>query len=87
VLRAVRGKPLTRDLVAQSPIVHVRSYFGGVSDFPLATPLKVKAGDFVGINVPTWAPLLAVGQSSAYLWRASRDRDSAARTSSTTPRS
>lgn len=72
VLRPVKGHPLHRQLVAQSPVVHVQPYFGGLSDFPLRTPLRVRAGDYVGLTVPTWAPIFAVSQSSSYAWRASR---------------
>lgn len=75
VLRPVKGKPLHRELVAQSPLVHVQPYFGGASDFPLRTPLRVRAGDFVGLTISTWAPLLAVQQASTYSWRASRPQD------------
>jgi hypothetical protein len=75
VLRPVKGETLHRKLVSQSPVVRVQPYFDGVSDFPLATPLKVRAGDYIGVTVPTWAPILAVGQPSTYSWRASRDHD------------
>jgi hypothetical protein len=76
VLRPVKGQKLHRSLVAQSPVIHVQPYFGGVSDFALQTPLRVRAGDYVGLTVPTWAPLIAVNQSTTYSWRASRQRKS-----------
>jgi hypothetical protein len=74
VLRPVKGQRLHRELVAQGPLIHVQPYFGGVSDFALRTPLRVRAGDYVGITVPTWAPLIAVNQAQTYSWRASRQR-------------
>lgn len=74
VLRPVKGQRLHRELVAQGPVIHVQPYFGGVSDFALRTPLRVRAGDYVGITVPTWAPLIAVNQAQTYSWRASRQR-------------
>jgi hypothetical protein len=74
ILRPVKGHRLHRELVSQSPVIHVQPYFGGVSDFALSTPLRVRAGDYVGITVPTWAPLIAVNQVSTYSWRASRQK-------------
>lgn len=74
VVRPVKGEALHRELVGASPVVHVQPYFGGVSDFPLTTPLRVRAGDYVALTVSTWAPILAVQQASTYSWRASRAR-------------
>ena len=35
--------------------------------------LRVKAGDIIGVTVPTWAPAFAQGQPSNNAWRASRE--------------
>jgi hypothetical protein len=72
VLRATRRKTLIRKVVAEGPLVHVQPYFGGVSDFPLTTTLPVRKGDYVALTIPTWAPILAVGLSPKYAWRAAR---------------
>lgn len=75
VLRPEKGKVLARSLVAQSGYVHLQPYFGGVSTFPVTKALRVKKGDFIALNVSTWAPVLAVAQPKSYAWRASRPSD------------
>lgn len=58
--------------IALSPIVKLKPYFGKTAQFPLAETIKVKKGDIVALNVPTWAPALATGLEKTFAWRASR---------------
>jgi hypothetical protein len=58
--------------VALSPIVKLTPYFGKSVQFPLEQSIAVKKDDLVALNVPTWAPALAVGLGDAFAWRASR---------------
>jgi hypothetical protein len=67
------GKQRFYTLVAQSKPNFVQPWFGTVSQFPLNQSLPVKAGDVVGLTVPTWAPVLAINlPSKAFQYRASR---------------
>jgi hypothetical protein len=60
-------------LMAQSPTIKLRPYFGSTVQFPLEKALPVDAGDVVALTVPTWTPALAVGlNQNEGLWRASR---------------
>lgn len=63
-------------LVAQSPTVALRRYLGSTAQFPLAHSIAVKKGYLVALNVPTWAPALAVGLGKDTTWRASRPKTS-----------
>jgi hypothetical protein len=58
--------------IALSPIVTLTPYFGKTVQFPLATTIPVKKDDLIALNVPTWAPALAVGLGNTFAWRASR---------------
>ena len=55
-------------------------YFGMAAQFPLDRTLKVKKGDVIALEVPTWAPALALKDQlgrdygNDMLWRASRAR-------------
>lgn len=72
VLAPQRGK-FTWKVVAEGPIEHLQPYLGNVVQFPLATPLQVKAGDVVALTVPTWAPVLSIDLSSSqFAYRQSR---------------
>ncbi|MDQ6821207.1 MAG: hypothetical protein M3076_12880 [Actinomycetota bacterium] len=60
-------------VVAQSPIIHLQPYLGQVAQFPLTTPLPVKAGQTIGLTVPTWAPVLTYQLSTGmFAYRQSR---------------
>jgi hypothetical protein len=59
-------------LVAQSPVVPLETYFGGITEFALENTLEVKTGDVVALTVPTWAPALTLGFGKTTGWRASR---------------
>jgi len=74
VLKSVGSKSLHRwELVAQSPIVHLQPWLGDVVQFPLATPLPVKAGEVVALTVPTWAAVLSIDlPTSSFAYRQSR---------------
>ena len=60
-------------LQAVSPVIHLQPYLGTVTQFPLATPLPIAAGDTVGLSVPTWAPVLSIGlTATGFAYRQSR---------------
>jgi hypothetical protein len=59
-------------LAAVGPVVHVQPYLGTITQFPLSTPLPILKGDAVALSVPTWAPILTIGLTSAdYAYRQS----------------
>jgi hypothetical protein len=66
------GDRLFRRVMGVSPLVKLTPYFGSTVQFPLATSIPVKKGWVIGLNVPTWAPALAVGLGGDTSWRASR---------------
>jgi hypothetical protein len=71
VLRGGRNNRWT--VVAQGPIERLQPYLGYVVQFPLPTPIPVRAGDAIGITVPTWAPILSYNLSpKLYAYRQSR---------------
>lgn len=74
VLKAVGSKSLHRwEVVAQSPVVHLQPWLGYVVQFPLITPLAVKAGELVALTVPTWAPVLSIDlPTGSFAYRQSR---------------
>jgi hypothetical protein len=68
-------------VAAQSPAFHLIPFLGQVLQEPLSLPpsftqftaLPVKAGDVIGVTVPTWAPILAVNLNpSKFAYRQSR---------------
>jgi hypothetical protein len=72
ILRRVAGTNPPRYALRAQGSVHVLSpYLGQTVKF--GASLRVKAGDIVGLTVPTWAPAFAQGQSSDNAWRASRE--------------
>jgi hypothetical protein len=81
ILRMQPKPNLTYKLVGQSPPVKLQPYFGKTAQFPLETTLMVKKGDVVALNVPTWAPALALGFGKETSWRASRPRSQCTSTS------
>ena len=69
------GRKLYGRTVAVSPTQRLRDYFGGTVQFPLERSIPVRKGWIVALNVPTWAPALAVGFGNDHSWRAaSRSR-------------
>ena len=72
ILRRVAGtNPPRYTLVAQGSIHVLSPYLGQTVNF--GASLKVKAGDIVGLTVPTWAPAFAQSLPSNNAWRASRE--------------
>ncbi|HWF56270.1 MAG TPA: hypothetical protein VG223_16645 [Solirubrobacteraceae bacterium] len=60
-------------LVAVGPVTHVQPYLGTVTQFPLSTPLPILKGEAVALSVPTWAPILSIGLTTAdYAYRQDR---------------
>src|SRR5436305_8243883 len=55
------GKRLFARTVATSSIYKLTPFFGQTVQFALNKTLLVHKGDLIGLNVPTWAPSLAVG--------------------------
>jgi hypothetical protein len=68
-------------VVSQSGTLHLIPFLGQVLQEPLSlpptfktmTPLAVKAGDVIGLTVPTWAPVLTYNlNASKFAYRQSR---------------
>jgi hypothetical protein len=60
-------------VVAEGPLMKLQPYLGYVVQFALTKPIPVKAGESVGLTVPTWAPVLSYNlNSSLYAYRQSR---------------
>jgi hypothetical protein len=59
-------------VVGVTPLVALAPLLGETSVFKLAEPLAVAPGEVLGLSVPTWAPVLALGKSTETAWRASR---------------
>lgn len=71
----------TYTVAAQSQMFHVTPFLGQVLQEPLSLPpkftqftaLPVKAGEVIGLTVPTWAPVLSYNLSSSrFSYRQSR---------------
>lgn len=58
-------------VTGQSERFPLTKYFGETAQFPLKQTLTVKKGYSVALTVPTWAPVIAV-QDTTSAWRASR---------------
>ena len=69
------GKRLFSRVLRSSPVEKLTPYFGQTVQFALSRSLVVHKGEVVGLNVPTWAPALAVGLGGDTSWRASRGSD------------
>jgi hypothetical protein len=69
-----KGKPYHRyKLVAQSPSVQLRSYFGINPSYALNTPLPVKRNDIIAVTTETWFPAFSFRPEDAgSTYRASR---------------
>jgi hypothetical protein len=72
ILRRIAGtNPPRYELSAQGSIHVLSPYLGQTVRFGASLP--VKAGDIVGLTVPTWAPAFAQSLPSNNAWRASRE--------------
>ena len=65
-------KKLKRTVVAKAPLQKLTDYFGQTVQFPLAKAMRIREGQYVGLTVPTWAPVLQIGLGSDTSWRSSR---------------
>lgn len=70
-----RKRDVERRTLATSPYVRLGPYFGSTVQFPLLKALRVKKGQIIALNVPSWAPALSVGQPTETSWRASRSEN------------
>ena len=66
------GARLFRRVLASSPLIKLKPYFGSTVQFPLEKSIPVHKGEILALTVPTWAPALAVGLGGDTSWRASR---------------
>ncbi len=71
VILAPLGKSKFK-VVQKGPLVDLTKYLGTTPTFALPTALPIKAGQVVGITIPTWAPLLQLGLGSDTSWRSSK---------------
>jgi hypothetical protein len=69
------GKHLFNRTMSTSSIYKLTPFFGQTVQFALSKTLLVHKGDLIALNVPTWAPSLAVGLGGDTSWRASRTKD------------
>jgi len=70
IIHQVKG--LDYKLKYQSPLVHLRPYFGKTATFALPSSVAITRGDVVALTVPTWAPALELQAGPKAAWRASR---------------
>jgi hypothetical protein len=59
-------------VVEKGPLVDLTNYLGTTPTFALPNALPIKAGQVVGITVPTWAPVLQIGLGGDTSWRSSK---------------
>lgn len=71
VVLAPLGKSRFR-VVQKGPLEDLTKYLGTNPTFALPTALPIKAGQVVGLTVPTWAPILQIGLGSDTSWRSSK---------------
>jgi hypothetical protein len=71
-----RKTRLNYRLVNQSQLFEVEDYFGSKPTFVLPRPLRVKKTNWIGVTVPTWAPMFANNLGRSDWWRASRAKNS-----------
>jgi hypothetical protein len=69
------GRRLFSRTIRTGPVRRLEPFFGKTVQFALARSLVVHKGELIGLNVPTWAPALAVGLGGDTSWRASRSAD------------
>ncbi len=78
VLRRGRTQKTRLDhrLITQSDTFELNRYFGSKPTFVFDRPIPVKKGNWIGLTVSTWAPLLATNLARTNWWRSSRPRGS-----------
>ena len=83
VLRRGRTQKTRLDhrLITQSDTFELDRYFGSKPTFVFDRPIPVKKGNWIGLTVSTWAPLLATNLARTNWWRSSRPRGSCEPTS------
>jgi hypothetical protein len=69
------GAKLYARTLSVSPVQQLTPFFGKTVQFALVKTLVIHKGETIGLNVPTWAPTLAVGLGGDTSWRASRSTD------------
>jgi hypothetical protein len=69
-----RRTRLNYRLVAQSEVFELDRYFGSTPTFVLQEPLRVRKGNWIGITVPTWAPMFVTEVARSNWWRVSRPK-------------
>lgn len=69
-----RKTRLNHRLLRQSDVFGVSNFFGSSPTFVLKAPLRVAAGNIVGLTVPTWLPALASDTATGNWWRSSRPK-------------
>jgi hypothetical protein len=67
-----RKTRLNYRLLAQSDVYDVNKYLGSSPTFVLDQPMRVKKTNWIGITVPTWAPIFANNLTNSDWWRSSR---------------
>ena len=70
-----RKTRLQHRLVQQSDLYRVDRYLGSTPTFVLDPPLRVREGNWIGITVPTWAPIFANNLTRSDWWRSSRPKN------------
>ena len=78
VLRRGRTQKTRLDhrLITQSDTFELDRYFGSKPTFVFDRPIPVKKGNWIGLTVSTWAPLLATNLARTNWWRSSRPKGS-----------
>jgi hypothetical protein len=71
-----RKTRLNYRLVGESENFKLDKFYGSSPTFVLSKPLRVKKTNWLGITVPTWAPMFAHNLTGSDWWRASRPKDS-----------
>jgi hypothetical protein len=71
-----RKTRLNYRLVAETELFEVDAYFGSNPTFVLEEPLRVRRTNWIGITVPTWAPIFANNLTRSDWWRSSRSKNS-----------
>lgn len=73
VLRPGTKQRLYSRSVLTSPVINLEPYLGKTVQIPLEKTLPVKKGRIIALNVPSWAPILAVaGEPATTSWRGAR---------------
>lgn len=67
---------LDHRLIRQSDTFELDRYFGSKPTFVFDRPIPVKKGNWIGLTVSTWAPLLATNLARTNWWRSSRPKGS-----------